>query len=175
MASFTVSVSIPLIRLVATFLTGGGGAVVCKVLKKIEDVAGITLAIKFTAAIGVGFMFNFGIDQHDEITAGQGTCTIKPEFKIELVLALSNAEARAGGGVAGTITLQAKGPRPEFFMAVASTGALAGKAWVSGRVFGRILWIGPEYDIGKAKEFELFNFELWKGEKRFLEAAKKTP
>jgi hypothetical protein len=159
---FGITVKIPLVQLALTYFTGGAARAVIRVIQKIEEAIGFKLNIVFKASIGVGLAWSFGSDQHDEATFS-GTTSIKPELTVALEVALANAEARAGGTLSGTITLGAALPPPTHFMRITSSGTLVFKVWVEGCVKGRILWVGPEYEIGGRKEFEVFNWKMWEG------------
>lgn len=164
----SLTIPIPLVPLAVTFLTGGGGALVIKVLRKIENWLGFKLQLEVSVGLGVSLSFAFGVDQHEELIEATGTLSIKPSFSIYLVVAASNAECRAGGSIEGNVSINAQAPDPGFFMKLGSSGALTGKLSVSGKLKGRVLWIGPEYDIGGSKTFEIFKWEMWTSEPRSM-------
>jgi hypothetical protein len=159
---FGITVKIPVVAIAAAFFSGPAASLVVRVLRKIEDIVG-EFNLEFTAKIGVDLDFTAECDQHEVADAG-GTVTIKPELEIALALRVPDrAEARAGGTLAGEVTIGNRIPPPTHFLKLVSTGKLTFTVWAEAKVMGRVLWIGPKYEFSGRKEFKVFEWEMWKG------------
>ena len=153
---FGVSVSISVLALVATFF--GPGALT-QAVRKLEDfIGGKPLALVFSASIAVGFDLEFKYDQHEEGSAS-GNIAVKPEVSLMLKLEVGNASASAGGKLKGEIKFSTAQAKPTHFGRIVTSGKIEVIAWVEGSIKGRVLWIGPSFEIGAKKEFELFKYE----------------
>ena len=171
---FTASVTISLIRLAAMYITGGAAGVVMRFLNKFEEKSGLKLELKFWASINVGLALEVGMDQHEEQKECTGTCTIEPELGLELSLSITNGEIKLSSTLNGKVELTMKPPPPGYFINLGSSGELTGKFTIEGRYEGRVLYIGPRYSVSGEREFELFKWALWEGEKPLIQLKRKT-
>ena len=174
LVKFGITIRISVIRLALTYVTGGAARAVAGIIEEIEEELGTGIFIKFWASLSVGLSLEYGIDEHEEDKGHSGKCTIQPEVGLELEVLLASAELRIGSKLTGKVELIAKEPDPGYYVKLESVGELEGTFYVEGKVKGRVLWVGPRYELGGRKEFELFKWELWKGDTNILELKRKT-